>query len=350
MQEILSTTNTLSYLYDFNSNWQNTQFRLVPNSNARGFTPSSQSEIVQIKPWSGGAPHRKGQVPVYTNSIQYQGVLALHLMNRLILLNRFDVIEKIYKKIIDRYFNMDAIIKRQYSTMAQKKTLLGRYIDVNRLNKLTEPEMTDLFSQVVEFKTFLAPFEGIYINESIMGLIKVLSRKILKKTNGYIKSNLMEEQDKTLDFGKQKEQLRLLNIFLYDSEPSAPNREINSQHIDAKYYDVIDKYNSNIRRSQYENIFRDDYKLDVMYENNKKGYSSQKIFNYDKPSITPMINLYTKERYVTVDSVNRKIVAIKDFKLFYLFSNTQMPKKCSHQWKLLRNTLSFIKAIESNYD
>ena len=159
----------------------------------------------------------------------------------------------------------------------------------------------------------MAPFEGIFINETIMGLIKSLASLVLGKNDNYIQSNLMQEQDKSLGFAAKKTEIRNTNIKLYNV-----NEPLN-----------------------YENINRNDKVLEDMFISNRTSYSSQKVFNYEHPSIGPIIKMYISKRFVGQIPLN----PVSDFKMFYLFSNTQMGKKCMHQWKLVNNTLSFINAI-----
>ena len=192
-----------------------------------------------------------------------------------------------------------------------------------------DEQLTKLIDDIVNFKTYLAPFEGIYINENIMGLIKVLSSSILQRDDAFIKSHLMTEQDKSLNFKQQKSNIRQLNYSLYVTKK------------DEKCTD---------NKEKYENICRDNDKLNTITENSKSSYSSQKIFNYDHPSIESIINVYINPRIIKTLAKDIKIESVSDFKLFYLFSNTQMEKKCVHQWKLLHNTISFINVIDANFD
>lgn len=304
--EILSKDNKLSFIYNFNNGeWiNNRMFAMLTNPNAN----SQQNTIVDIRGVSGKLPSNKEQINVKINSIQYQAVLAIHVMNRLILLNRFDIIEIIYKNIIEKYFDMPEL-----KVIVDKRTFLKKYFDENKINDSNETEINYLFDQLVNFRTYMAPFEGIFINETIMGLIKSLASLVLEKNDNYIRSNLMQEQDKSLGFTEKKIEIRNTNI---------------------KLYNVNDTLN-------YENIHRSDKVLEDMFISNRISYSSQKVFNYDHPSIEPIIKMYISKRSVGQIPLN----PVSDFKMFYLFSNTQMGKKCMHQWKLVNNTLSFINAI-----
>jgi hypothetical protein len=269
-------------------------------------------------------PTNSKQIDVSVNSIQYQSVLALHLMNRLILLNKFDIIEKIYMNIIKQYFDMSDIIKKIGSDPNSKKKFLLKFFENKRVDKADDEQLNNLIDETVNFKTYMAPFEGIYINENIMGLIKVLSNTILQRDDKFIKAHLMKEQDKSLGFKQQKSNIRQMNFDLYNSVCKT-------------------------KEEKFENVCRDNEKLNTMSENNKLSYSSQKIFNYEHPSIESIINIYVNSRTINTLNGEVKIEEVSDFKLFYLFSNTQMEKKCVHQWKLLHNTISFINVIDTNF-
>ena len=309
------TPITLGYIYNF-ANIQSTyMFDMIRNPQG---SRSLQTNIVKIKE----TPRNRNQVDVNINSIQYQGVLALHLMNRLILLNRFDIIEKIYRNIISTYFRVSVVVG---SRPTDKRAWLYRYLDTKKVDKTPDNELDDLIDGIANFRTYMAPFEGIYINESIMGLIKVLAKNILGRDDAYIKSHLMSEQDSSLNFKDQKQFIRKTSFELYKDSPSS-DTEV------------------------YENIFRSTESLKGMIKNDKKSYSSQKIFNYDNPSIESIINIYCSPSGILKGGKTVTIEPVTDFKLFYLFSNTQMKKKCIHQWKLLNNTTSFITAIDLNYD
>ena len=304
---------SLSRIYDFTTNgWKGMrQFKMINNEKGN----KKQENIINIKGANDGESQLSGknQVKTNINSIQYQAVLCLHLLNRLIILNKFDVMEKIYENIIEKYINMDEVMKN-----INKKEFYENYTG----KQYTGENIDDLVDNIIKYKSFLAPFEGIYINESIVGLIKVLSRNVLNKSDEYIKKNLIKEQDKTLSFKFKKEEIRSNNRKLYKSE----------------------KKHDDINTVPYENIFIDNTILNNIIESNKSSYSSQKIFNYDNPSIQQIISAYMSERKIE----DKKLQSVSDFKMFYLMTNTQMEKKCVHQLKLLENTISFINVINSS--
>lgn len=278
-----------------------------------------QPEIIQFPTGSNGKMlvSHPLQIDSGTNNIQYQGVLAIFIINRCILIGMFDVLEKLYENIANKYFKADDTI-----SIKAKKDALKTMLDDKKIDAMGNVDVSKLYTEFANFTTYLAPFEGIYINENIMGLIKVLAKDVANKSDQYILNHLTSIQDKTLNFEKQKADLRELNFELYkDDKYGNPNFE------------------------PYENIYRS---IEKLQELQKSKYSSQKIYEYDNPFIKSIIDVYTRERIVDTDGKKIKLKEVLFFKLFYLFSNTQMNKKCKHQWKLLNETTSFINTINES--
>jgi hypothetical protein len=306
----IENANRLSKLYNF-TNFNN-KFDLInnPKCSNNKTDQSCQKYIVKLLSFNGS----KKQIPININSIQYQGVLALFLLNRIIMMNKFDILQKIYEKINEIY------IIPYISIPNDKIRFLEKYHDNirERINKINQSDrdnyINHILNETLYFDIGMSPFEGIYINENIVGLMKVLSKNILNKTDSDILPNLMSKQE-SIPFDEQKIKLRKINDNLYTQNP--------------------DKY------EPFENIFRNNEILQEINKDNRTNYSSQNIFNYDIPYIEPIIDIYTNPS--KINNINR--LAVSDFKVFYLFSNTQMDKKCEHQYKLLENTRSFIESI-----
>jgi hypothetical protein len=252
-------------------------FNMIKNETCPKTTPQCQNSIVDLPKKDNHTltfGEHGGQVPSTINSIQYQGVLALFIINRFILTGNFEALGKLYDLIEETYFKTQ---------------------------------------NISNLKIHLAPFEGIYINENIIGLIKVLAKNIQQQSDDYILNHLMNIQDSSLDFETQKKILRTINFDLYTQQKKTDSE-------------------------QYENIYRSKSELKKMQHST---YSPQKIYEYDNPFIKSIIDVYTTPRHV--NGIELKEVSF--FKLFYLFTNTQMEKKCDHQWKLLSETLSFINTV-----
>jgi hypothetical protein len=227
----------------------------------------------------------------------------------------FDVIEKLYKNISNTYFKANENIPK-----IKKQLALKTIFDDKKIDTIGDEDLNKLYSEFANFTTYMAPFEGIYINENIIGLIKVLAQNVANKSDSYILNHLTSIQDVNLNFETQKKNLRYLNFNLYKEFADSTSKE-------------------------YENIYRSEDKLEELQ---KSSYSSQKIYEYDNPFIKSIINVYTKQRNVEFEGKNVVLKDISSFKLFYLFSNTQMTKKCKHQWKLLNETVSFINTINES--
>ena len=303
--------NELTKIYDFTNFENNYKFKMN----------QSKIEIITSDTHNNAINH-KDQIRSEINSIQYQGIIAIFLLNRLILMNRFDILEKISQNIIEKYFNTQNFLNT-LDTNEKKRNFMLNYLENNKVdNILKDVDETNYYLEnLVKYNCFEAPSEGIYINENIVGLIKFLSHNILEKQDSFT-SIIAPKQDEKLDFTYIKNNIRTNNFKLYKTEETK---------------DVSDKY------VNYENVLRSDTVLNNIYENNKNNYSSQKIFMYDKPIIENILSYYLEES----KTENINILPVIKFKIFYLFSNTYMENKCGHQLKLLSNTLSLIKAVEN---
>jgi hypothetical protein len=313
--------NKLVALYDFNSNeWnRNKQFNIEHNYNYND-NYAGQENIIKL---DLGIENRR-QINSNINNVQYQGVLAFFLINRLVLLRRFDVLEKISENLAKKYYNTNYL---HLDTIDERRQFLNKYLDSDRVEKiLKNKDDTEYFiTNLMNYNSFAAPYEGIYINENIVGLIKFLSKNVLSKSDDEIqKENLAVLQDVNLDFIKQKENVREFNYDLYRQNQISSDDE------------------------NYENIYRNKLVLNSMYVKARDEYSSQKIFIYEKPIIGDILNHYiTSDKIINNAQVEVKINPVIKFKVFYLFSNSEMDKKCDHQIKLLDNTLNLISAIEN---
>jgi hypothetical protein len=175
-------------------------------------------------------------------------------------------------------------------------------------------------------------FEGIYINENIMGLITIL-KEIIEETKKVTLSK--PESQKQLDI------LQMTKYFL----------QIKLQQVTQSNDDklVINK-----------NLIYSKKKIDELYNYNssKEIYDSQKIFLYNQKEnniiLNDIIKKYNKDKEFTLfdpDKPDGKetiiIKKVDSYKVFYLLTNDESQKKCSHQYELLENTLSLINAIRN---
>ncbi len=186
-----------------------------------------------------------GYSSVFKNR-QIKIVYYIHLMNRLILLNRTDLIKKLYKLIIDHKINklleiqinafttakevqdfIKSLIEKNFKGQFLKEKLIEKDIcTFNENNEATlKSEISDDLKKeiysIVKYDYFINGFEGLYINENIMGLIKYLSDKRL---TGKDNQNV-DEQGEKLNFQTQQRIARLMLI----SKDVIPPQDENTQ-------------------------------------------------------------------------------------------------------------------------
>lgn len=346
--------NTMRFLYDFPEGWYNDPFfslinnhNYVPNTNQR----NGEDRIVKIKDYHMNP--NTSQINPKINNVQYQGVLALFVINRLIVLGRFDVLEQIYRNIVSKYYNFDYERSQIVNNDPSTRQFLSTYFDnskIDQIMKSTDQEKDYYLNNLINYNSIEAPFEGIYINENIVGLIKFLSKNVLNKSDDEIKKNLAVPQNKDLGFTEQKENIRQMNYVLYNYvENNLIYITPQEQQEHARSYSNILSHNNisqdNLNYTPYENIARNNNVLEKLYLKAKNDYSSQKIFRYDNPGIGDILSYYLQEK--KIDNPPVVIVPVTKFKMFYLLSNTEMDKKCDHQIKLLDNTINLLDAIEN---
>lgn len=291
----------------------------------------------------------------YTSDNKYQPIalIGIHIMNRLLLLNRFDIIYEIYKKIIDATLNnmlkngvnkipgnqligtFDKLRKSNF-----KGELISKLMDDVNFATRKEDDLRALLTKVIQYDYYLTPLEGLYINENIIGLIKFMGERMITDEGDrqtYLDKFLREKSQPTnLNFQHQQKIARtwlmseglklkedIMSFFMYDKLESVP-KPLFSQEL----------------RLIQKNV-------QLAYDTVTK-YKSDGIFNFKKPLITDILEPY----------INK----IRDYKVFYLFGNygdTAQPDKnnnlkalgelkCYHQYNLLDSTEDFIANIVKN--
>jgi hypothetical protein len=194
---------------------------------------------------------------VKDNNYQYKALIGIYIMNHLLLDGKFDVIEKIFKKLIDKHFNIQLcsgidiltdteVINRlnelrrvsfkgetiaQYLNIFSKvRTVLSdedtlylnmmfnehvpRYKNVDfdaifndkeRLNKI-------LLRKIYSYDYVMTPLEGVYINENIMGLLKYMIDNLStkSKTSNSIFQEQQIIQQIPIDFNDKRDESRML--------------------------------------------------------------------------------------------------------------------------------------------
>ena len=269
---------------------------------------------------------------------QKYGVVGIHLINRIINLKRFDMLDKIFNKLVDKHVNNKIITELSSIEESKIKPLYDGLINTNFkaeiLSGIPNLERTkEKIKQYIKYDYVMTSYEGIYINENIAGLIKYLGSKLFVSEKDKIAhENLLRKKmiQKSLTF---QEQQRVSRISLISTKKNDDN-SVDSIR-DFYFYEPNEKIPTPMLN---ENLI---YKYDVMdekYNDLAGSYKSDNIYNFDKPLITDILDPYLKK--------------INDYKVFYLFGNypdeNTIKLKCSHQINLLNNTSDFIGTIIKN--
>lgn len=313
----------------------------------------------------------------YRTPEQLECILSVHLMNRIIMKNRFDLLEIIVKDICDRYINNivhKKILNMNNQTLQQfcekikitnfKSLYWTKYFEENETTQWKRPSDEQL-KEIFEYNYYLTPYEGIYINENIIGLIKYLAKtsKITAQTKTqeeekeendkaekFVK-DIICEQDQTLTFSYQQKVVRVWTMtaqqlgdvkediidndkirqFFNFPNPEKEKRK-STKCVFEDYGEIPERF---IIIDQNKKIKYDYSKFDNMYNKLIKSYHSDYIFNFNKPIITDILDKYISQ--------------IFDYKVLYLLANdkeqVKRERRCLHQYKLLQNTIDFIESI-----
>ena len=244
----------------------------------------------------------RGYIESDIQPFQHNALIAIHIINRLIMLRRFDILEQILERIVDLIIN-DHI--REYinkiNSQQELRYILQQYgqpININDTIEILKKKCID----IAKYDYIKTPYEGVYINENIIGMIEYLSKKLTHSDEGFVKT-----QNKDLDFSKQQQLIR---------------EWIKTRTI-GKNRSLYEEINQNI-------VYKSD-SLNSTYDIFRTIYKSDHIFNKEKPIIEDILDYYIKK--------------IDDYKVFYLMTNNDSELKCAHQIKLLNNTKSFIDVI-----
>ena len=274
------------------------------------------------------------------SELQYKALAGIHFINRLIILNKFDILEDLFKSIIDIKLNNHLIkacssvnIHDTFENL-KKSNFKGEMINnIEQNNK-----NIDTLKQIIKYDYYLTPLEGIYINENIAGLLKFLTGNLIvdkQKRDKYLgELEIKMKQPTGLNFQYQQKKARtwlisekageldddIREFYMYDTNETLPKRLIN----------LIDS----------NGISYSDDNIKEEIGTIQESYNSNKIFNFTTPLITDVLKPYLNN--------------IKDYKVFYLFGNYESDNdqkiknlKCSHQYSLLENTSEFIKMLTS---
>lgn len=288
------------------------------------------------------------------NDLQYFALLGTHIMNRLIKMNRFDIINELYGEIINNMYNIhidNHIAKLNDSDIdSYLKNLMAYGFQSDYINThLTSKKISDrqFLKEILRYDYYQTPFEGIYINENIIGLIKFMADKFLvsdEQERQHFLTEKISKQNPALNFQYQH---KVARRWLMSQEPG-PQAESLEDFFGFKTKvgegEIAEIIPPNIVTSVEENIMNFNMaNINSEYERIRNMYRSDKIFNYDKPLITDIL-----KHYVGTGIPNEKNI-ISDYKIFYLFGNYENDEtrelKCKHQYSLLGATRDFVDII-----
>ena len=272
------------------------------------------------------------------DSYQYIALLGIHIMNRLLIMKEFKIIYDIYELVVNVEVNsyLEKGIDKIPDTEIINKfnALKSSNFKGEVIHKIKDQDRTrDKLKEILKYDYYLTPFEGIYINENIAGLIKYLGEKMITdetKRLDFI-SNLKRKikQDDSLKFQDQQMNARRWMI------TNTSIKESSITDFFGKSYDELPKSLLVAQGDNPVKIAVDNLELDKEYKKLIGTYKSNGLFNFDKPLITNIL-----DKYVSI---------INDYKVFYLFGNYPDEElrnlKCSHQFSLLDNTADFIETV-----
>lgn len=229
----------------------------------------------------------------------FDSIPALHLINRIIRTGHFDIMSEIIEKLAEEINNK---------------------ID-NYINGLNEKELSEFghenekeeLKRKNRFTYYSTPREGIFINETLNGMIEYLAQFNESKEDSYIPIQEVDTFNET-QFKIRKE----FNVDLY----RVPSQQMGVQSGGAvNYIPQVEGF-----KKAFDRI---------------SSYSSDKLFTQDigKMLITNLFDRYFQPKK------EKKDRDIKDFKLFYIFTNNDKELKCGPQLQLLYNTENFIKSL-----
>lgn len=267
------------------------------------------------------------------------------------LLTQFKIVKpNIFNKLSDTTDNDKLLseLEKLYEAMnpAEYKKLqldIGEFTDIKKINSI--------LLKIVQYDYYLTPYEGLYINENIVGIIKYCEGKKNKKFS-------VEQQNMDLTFENQSSIVRamLLNKNLTFTTQLAKTDFVirlnkvlglSFDEISRKYIKCIKTITeSSCSTDSTYNIYPlikieyDRYKLNTdnlndMYKTILNFYEPNRIYRYATPLIQSILGYY-------LDGGSPRI---SDFKMFYLVSNNSLEIKCTAQENLLYLTKDFIENI-----
>lgn len=234
-----------------------------------------------------GRFHRRThRIHYRNNTIMYEVVITLILINKIIEENKTNILNRIKNEFVKKYINRK----------------LGN----------------------IRYEHIETPQEGIYINETIMGLQYFLVKDVLQRSEDVV-NKVIKEQSTELEFNALLNRFRRFNEEIY--------YENDNEIMQEDKYIIRDHYFINIQKlNEILNSLKDITSQD--------SYISSRIFNKQQTLFNSLFSNYLSK--------------ISSFKLFYLFSNKdlfiregeeEIDIKCRNQLQLLNDTTDLLDVI-----
>lgn len=264
-----------------------------------------------------------------------------------------------YDKLMEQFKTVKPNIKNKITVettsvqFGEEVEKLFKNINPKKYDELKSISTIDLTKEIllnlIKYDYYLTPYEGLYINENIVGIIKYC--EIRKGATVSVKP-----QNSDLIFENQRDIVRglILKKDIDDNSQKNVNTKLNLGYdtINKIYTKCLDSTSSSCDETKTVKIYPItetivsplSYKLNLdsvnkMYKTFLSFYEPDNIYNFDKPIIETILSHYLE---INDGQINPLIT---DFKIFYLVSNNSLEIKCTSQENLLHLTREFIANI-----
>ncbi len=241
----------------------------------------------------------------YETDMQKYGLICIHLINRMLVLNKFDMLHELYIYIVNKYLNnilFDGIDKlsdteaNNYLKKLEETNFKRQFI----FNKRKENKASkELLKDIIEYNYYLTPLEGIYINENISGIVKYLStneklivtkglsqEKITEKINSVIQEYTSNQQTAIQKFKQLLNDMEILDNSVQLSETETTQTfKIKESQIMSILKNIYDSSNKNdsiqklsielFQKQKKNELNKMEEKLDYMKQDTKLDFQTQ---------------------------------------------------------------------------
>lgn len=213
------------------------------------------------------------------SDMQKYGLLCIHLINRILVLNHFDMLNKIYDYLAEKYLNRylrksveniketdaEIYLKKLEETNFKREFIFRKKEHEKSINKDNQEINKKILKDVIEYNYYLTPLEGIYINENISGIVKYLSTNDkLIVTKGLSLEQIKEKIKNISKESEQKIRNEKFTEFLVSINISEQQHNILTND-----FVIISKSNSNIKEEKYGELSKKILALQKEIELNK---------------------------------------------------------------------------------